>query len=799
MRAFFSGLRGKLIVASGLPLLIATVFASFVLVTQYGRWTEGKRLEGIARLTRATTVLTHEIQMERGLSGTYIASGGTQFAIELSAQRQRADSARDEYRAAMATTRIPALAPTAVRIERAIDSVALTRASVDARDVTSEQVLARYSASVAHIMEGVLDYSSDVTDSEARTSLRQIDAIGQWKEWTTRERGTLAAALTSGSFSGTSLYRTWITTLTGQQIAVAQLRHESAGALAGELSAIADAPESKRIDEIRALADAGATGAPIAASASDWWAAKTAVIERQRSLEQAVTDTVAARAQRASRSALTTLLLVLIASVAVLLVSIAAATQTIRNVLRVTFRVTKRAQQVQSQLLMSIQDVLTRLSRGEFDGAIDDNIPLLDITSTDELGVMAGSLDGMITASRGTGVAVSLVQETMRSLVQTSRQMADAAVAGVLTVRADPNKFEGEFRQLVEELNRMLDGIERPLTEARVALEGMANRDLEVRVRGAYEGDYASIAVSVNTAAEQLSVAMRQVRQSVNQVADASEHIAATSETLAHNAQRQAGAIESVDHAARDLAQTAERVARSAAEVTTLATAARGNVEDGTRVIQQLGEAISRIKESSDATSKVVKTIDEIAFQTNLLALNAAVEAARAGDAGRGFAVVAEEVRALALRSAEAARSTNAMIDAAVRDADEGVTLRDDVQRVLAAIASAVERVDETAASMTMEITTQRDQVREISGSMSELNALAQSVAAGAEEGASGAEEMRAQAAKLGEAAEGFRTRDWEAREQRGPAPAWGMTTRPPASRAQPPAAQTAAPLLAGV
>ncbi len=798
MAVFSSGLRGKLIVASGLPLLIAIVFACVVLVAQFGRWTQGKRLEGVATLTSATTGLIHEIQLERGLSAAYIASGGTKLAVELSAQRQRADSARDEYRAAMATSRIETLARTAVSIESALDSVALTRASVDSREVTTEQVLIRYSASLARVMDGLPDYAADVTDAEARTVLRQLDAVGQLKEWSARERGTLTAVLTAGSFPSSSMYKTWVTTLTGQQIAVEQIRRETSAVLAADVAAIAAAPDARRIARIRELAEGGASGTPIAASALEWWAAKTAVIEQQRALERSLTDTVAARAQTASRSALTTLLVVLIVSGAVLLISIAAATQTIRNILRVTFRVTKRAHQVQSQLLVSIQDVLSRLSRGEFDGSIDDNIPLLDIKSNDELGVMAGSLDGMITASRGTGVTVALVQETMRSLVQTSRQMADAAVAGVLTVRADPTQFEGEFRELVQELNRMLDAIERPLTEARIALEGMANRDLEVRVLGQYQGDYASIAESVNTAAEQLSVAMRQVRQAVYQVADASVHIAATSETLALNAQRQAGAIAAVDHAARDLSHTAQRVALSAAEVTSLATTARGNVEAGAQVVQQLGEAISRIKLSSDATSKVVKTIDEIAFQTNLLALNAAVEAARAGDAGRGFAVVAEEVRALALRSAEAARSTSAMIEAAVLDADQGVILRDDVQRVLAAIARAVERVDETAASMTAEITAQRDQVRDISGSMSELNLLAQSVAAGAEEGASGAEELRAQSAKLGDAAKGFKTRDWQTRDSLATPARRSALKRPSAQRPAGDSVTAAAPQPVG-
>jgi methyl-accepting chemotaxis protein len=380
---------------------------------------------------------------------------------------------------------------------------------------------------------------------------------------------------------------------------------------------------------------------------------------------------------------------------------------------------------------------------------------------------MAASLDGMIDAARGTGSAVERLQHTMRELVATSRRMADSAVAGSLAVRADEQDFEGEFSELVRELNRMLDAIDRPLTEAKRALQLMAGRDLEVRMEGSYRGDYAAIADAVNVAAEQLAVAMSQVRQSVYQVEDASSQIAGTSETLADSAQRQAHAIAAVDAAVQQLAHLAERVATSAVELTTLAGDARAHVQRGTGVAGQLGDAITRIKASSDATSKVVRTIDEIAFQTNLLALNAAVEAARAGDAGRGFAVVADEVRALALRSAEAARSTSAMIEEAVRDANRGVSLRDEVQAALAAIATAVERVDATATSVTAETSAQRDQVRGITDRMGELNSLAQAVAAGAEEGASGAEELRSQAAHLGDAAKGFKTRDWRSRAQR--------------------------------
>jgi len=106
----------------------------------------------------------------------------------------------------------------------------------------------------------------------------------------------------------------------------------------------------------------------------------------------------------------------------------------------------------------------------------------------------------------------------------------------------------------------------------------------------------------------------------------------------------------------------------NAREASDVAEAARDSAQKGVESMKRMSSAINKIKTSSDATARIVKTIDEIAFQTNLLALNAAVEAARAGDAGKGFAVVAEEVRNLAQRSAEAAKNTANLIEEAVKN-----------------------------------------------------------------------------------------------------------------------------------
>jgi methyl-accepting chemotaxis protein len=176
--------------------------------------------------------------------------------------------------------------------------------------------------------------------------------------------------------------------------------------------------------------------------------------------------------------------------------------------------------------------------------------------------------------------------------------------------------------------------------------------------------------------------------------------------------------------------------------------------------MRQLTDAIGRIKSGADATAKIVKTIDEIAFQTNLLALNAAVEAARAGDAGRGFAVVAEEVRSLALRSAEAAKNTAQLIESSVSAAAAGVTLNDVVLDKLAMIAKQADRMSSTIGEVAAATRQQEQGVSQIAVAIEQINIVTQTVAANAEESSSASVELRERAGQLTEAVSAFSTAD---------------------------------------
>jgi methyl-accepting chemotaxis protein len=162
--------------------------------------------------------------------------------------------------------------------------------------------------------------------------------------------------------------------------------------------------------------------------------------------------------------------------------------------------------------------------------------------------------------------------------------------------------------------------------------------------------------------------------------------------------------------------------------------------------MRRLAQAIEKIKGSSDQTAKIVKTIDEIAFQTNLLALNAAVEAARAGEAGKGFAVVAEEVRSLAMRSAEAAKNTSELIEGAVRDAQNGVTLSEEVVVALSQIEVGIGKVKDVVGEISASSEQQSQGIHQINVAVEQMNSVTQAVAANSEEAASASEELSSQA-----------------------------------------------------
>jgi methyl-accepting chemotaxis protein/methyl-accepting chemotaxis protein-1 (serine sensor receptor) len=246
-----------------------------------------------------------------------------------------------------------------------------------------------------------------------------------------------------------------------------------------------------------------------------------------------------------------------------------------------------------------------------------------------------------------------------------------------------------------------------------------------------------------------IAKAVAELSEGIEQVAGAANQVSATSQSLAQGCSEQAASLEETAASTEEINSMARmntENSRRAAEVVTQS----GQRFDRTRLaLDQMVVAMSHINTQSDKISKIIKTIDEIAFQTNILALNAAVEAARAGEAGMGFAVVADEVRNLAQRCAQAAKDTTGLIEESIAKSGDGKLKVDDMVTAIRAVTEEAVKVKTLVDEVNAGSQEQAVGIDRIGKAMTQMDRVTQQTAAGAEESASAAEELNAQSETL--------------------------------------------------
>ncbi len=235
-------------------------------------------------------------------------------------------------------------------------------------------------------------------------------------------------------------------------------------------------------------------------------------------------------------------------------------------------------------------------------------------------------------------------------------------------------------------------------------------------------------------------------------VQDNAALVATSSQSLAEGSSSQAASLEETSASLEELNSMTKRNAESAQQAKHAAGEARTSADTGSEHMKSMNTAMDAIKASSDDIAKIIKTIDEIAFQTNILALNAAVEAARAGEAGMGFAVVAEEVRALAQRSAQAAKETAAKIEDSVAKSQQGAQISAEVAKSFVTIQQQIRNLDQLVGEIATASHEQHQGIGQVTGAVAQMDKITQSNASSSEETASASHELNSQATVLSEA-----------------------------------------------
>jgi methyl-accepting chemotaxis protein/methyl-accepting chemotaxis protein-1 (serine sensor receptor) len=229
-------------------------------------------------------------------------------------------------------------------------------------------------------------------------------------------------------------------------------------------------------------------------------------------------------------------------------------------------------------------------------------------------------------------------------------------------------------------------------------------------------------------------------------VASAASQVAASAQSLSQGATEQAASLEETSASMEEMASMTRRNSEHAEQAAALVGTVAERVEGSNALLADMVSSMNGIRESSQQVARIIRTIDEIAFQTNILALNAAVEAARAGAAGMGFAVVADEVRTLAQRSAQAAKDTEALIDASIARSHEGAARVGDVTRAIASIAESVAAVQAIVHDVREASRQQSQGVSQVAQALTQMEQVTQTTAATAEEAAAASEELNREA-----------------------------------------------------
>ncbi len=371
-----------------------------------------------------------------------------------------------------------------------------------------------------------------------------------------------------------------------------------------------------------------------------------------------------------------------------------------------------------AQPILSMAAVMQKLAGG------DHQVTVPGVGRKDEVGKMA--------------VSVLAFKE---SGIQRARLEAEAAA------------FQQELDNRLKPLERYVEAANHDQQQLVQAMGDellrLADGNLTARLSDPVAPEYEKLQSDFNSAVSQMQDAIADIAASSGIIRNGTSEIAQASDDLARRTEQQAASLEQTAAALNEITSTVRQTAAGAERARDTVAKAKKDAEESSDVVQAAVTSMGQIQKSANQISQIIGVIDEIAFQTNLLALNAGVEAARAGDAGRGFAVVASEVRALAQRSADAAKEIKILISASGRQVSEGVALVGQTGQALSRIAEQVATINGVVTQIATSAQEQAAGLLQVNTAVNEMDRMTQQNAAMVEESTAAGHSLRSEADNL--------------------------------------------------
>ena len=312
---------------------------------------------------------------------------------------------------------------------------------------------------------------------------------------------------------------------------------------------------------------------------------------------------------------------------------------------------------------------------------------------------------------------------------------------------------QDEIGDLAAAIQSVMQHVREIISDLSDKLSELAKGNFRVSLENTeqYPGAYRPLLNSLQEISNDLNKTMAEIKTSAKEVNAGAEQVSSGAQGLSQGATEQASSIEELSATVNDISEHIKRTAENTRLANTEAQNAGKEVSHSDKQMQQMKAAMENINQKSGEISKIIKTIDDIAFQTNILALNAAIEAARAGVAGKGFAVVADEVGNLAQKSANAAKDTTMLIEETLQAVEQGTVLADSTAESLQRVVTGASKVTELVNQIAEASVEQSRAVEQVSTGIDQISSVVQSNTATAEESAAASEELSGQANILNE------------------------------------------------